>query len=384
MTFLLGTQNFFTYLVDRGLCNSSDRERASVEPRICKNFNLLVKLSDRRQLLLKQEPHDRTGTSRGELANEWRFYQLLQEFPALSDLRSLVSEAIDCDREHSILVLNYLDRYDDLAEFYNRERRYPPEIAKCLGTSLGDIHNRTFDRQEYRDFLAGNGERKIAKIPNLLTGLARIAPEEFAVVSADGLRFLELYQRYEHLETAIAALNRSFIPCCLTHDDLKLNNILIYQEWEQSTDRSIRIIDWESWRWGDPAADLGALVGSYLKLWLGSFVINTDIDIATALSLAHTPLEVIQPSTHALVVGYLQAFPEILDRDPSFIDRVVRFAGWGLIERIRAALHYYEPLTNREICMLEVAKTLLCDPESSIPTIFGVSTATLTQQVGIA
>jgi hypothetical protein len=384
MTFLLGTQNFFTYLVDRGLCNSSERERVIVEPRICRNFNLLVKLSDGRQLLLKQEPHDRTGKSRGELANEWRFYQLLQSFPALSELQSLVSEAIDCDRDRSILILNYLDRYDDLAEFYDREQHYPPEIANALGTSLGNIHSSTYDRQEYHDFLAGAGDRQIAKIPNLLNGLARIEPEQFAAISTDGFKFIELYQRYENLEIAIETLNRSFIPCCLTHDDLKLNNILLHQEWAHTDDRSIRIIDWESWRWGDPAADLGALVGSYLKLWLGSFVVNTDIDIATALSLAQTPLEVIQPSTHALVSGYLQAFPEILERDPDFIHRVVRFAGWGLIERIRAALHYYEPFTNREICMLEVAKTLLCDPASSTPVVFGVSTSTLTQQVGIA
>lgn len=384
MTFLLGTQNFFTYLVDRGLCNPSDREGVLVESRICKNFNLLVKLSEVRQLLLKQEPHDQTGKSRGDLANEWRFYQLLQEFPALGDLRSLVSEAIDCDRAHSILILNYLDRYGDLAEFYDREQHYPPAIANSLGTSLGIIHSRTYERQEYHDFLAAVGDGKIAKIPNLLAGLDRIEPEKFATVSTDGFKFLELYQRYENLQAAIVSLNQSFVPCCLTHDDLKFNNILLHQDWERTADRAVRIIDWESWRWGDPAADLGALVGSYLKLWLSSFVINTDIDIATALSLAQVPLEVIQPSNRALIVGYLQAFPEIVDRDPSFISRVVQFAGWGLIERIQATLHYYEPLTNREICMLEVAKTLLCDPESSIPVVFGASTSTLTHQVGIA
>ncbi len=384
MAFLLGTQNFFTYLVDQGLCAVSEREQVIAEPRICRNFNLLVKLSDHQQLLLKQEPHDQHGKSCGELADEWRFYQLLQEYPALDELRSLVSKAINFDQEHSILVLNYLDSYDDLGEFYERERRYPIEVANSIGTGLGKIHSRTYDRQEYHDFLVGERDCQIAKIPNLLSGLARIEPEQFAVVSTDGFKFLKLYQRYEQLETAIEALNQSFIPCCLTHDDLKLNNILIHKQWHNTTDQLVRIIDWESWRWGDPAADLGALVGSYLKLWLGSFVINTDIDIATALSLAQTPLEVIQPSTQALVTGYLQAFPEILNRDPAFISRVVQFAGWGLIERIQAAIHYYEPFTNREICMLEVAKTLLCNPESSIPIVFGVSESTLTHYVGIA
>jgi Phosphotransferase enzyme family len=384
MTFRLGTQNFFTYLVDRGLCKFTERDQAQVKPRICKNFNLLVTLGDSRHLLLKQEPLDNTGKSRGGLSREWQFYRLLQEFTELNQIQALVSEAIEFDQQHSILTVNYLDQYCDLGDFYDREQQYPPPIAHALGTNLASIHQSTYDRQEFHEFLAGGDDRNLATVPNFLDGLARIVPEKFAVISTDGFKFLKLYQRYKNLETAIGGLNDHFRPYCLTHDDLKLNNILLHNDWEHTASQSVRIIDWECWGWGDPAADLGALVGSYLKLWLGSLVINTDIDIATALSLAQTPLEAIQPSIHALVSGYLHKFPKILEHDPNFINRVVQFAGWGLIERIRAAIHYYQPFTNTEICMLEVAKTLLCDPELSVPVVFGVSLSTLTDRVGIA
>jgi HopA1 effector protein family len=195
-----------------------------------------------------------------------------------------------------------------------------------------------------------------------------------------------LYQRYEHLEQAIVELNHAFKPCCLTHNDLKLNNILIHNNWEQIIARSVvsdraetitesecivRAIDWERWAWGDPAFDLGTPSGSYLKIWLSSLVINPDIDIATALSIAKTPLDLIQPSIASLTIAYLVEFPEIIERNPDFLSRVVQFAGLALIEQIRATIYYHEPFSNIGICMLEVTKTLLCDPVSSIPIVFG-------------
>lgn len=397
MTFLLGTENVFTYLTERGLCDRSDREGVRIEPKICKNFNLLVSLSDNHHLLLKQEPHDRWGKTRGELLSEWQIHEWLQRFPEVSHLRPLISEAICFDREHSIIVFNYLDRYGDLGDFYSDRKIFPPEIAAAIGTSLAAIHHATLDRQNYKDFLSQN-RQYLDKIPNFLSGLDRIKPEAFAVVSTDGFKFFELYQRYEHLEQAIVELNHAFKPCCLTHNDLKLNNILIHNNWEQiiarsdTTDRAetiteseciVRAIDWERWAWGDPAFDLGTLIGSYLKIWLSSLVINPDIDIATALSIAKTPLDLIQPSIASLTIAYLVEFPEIIERNPDFLSRVVQFAGLALIEQIRATIYYHEPFSNIGICMLEVAKTLLCDPVSSIPIVFGLSESELTQKVGI-
>jgi len=66
------------------------------------------------------------------------------------------------------------------------------------------------------------------------------------------------------LGQAIAELTTAFEPCCLTHNDLKLNNILLHNDWEQSLDGEkqssnsiVRLIDWERCSWGDPAFDLG-------------------------------------------------------------------------------------------------------------------------------
>ena len=199
------------------------------------------------------------------------------------------------------------------------------------------------------------------------------------------MKFFALYQRYDSLGQAIADLGNSFTPLCLTHNDLKLNNILIALNWEDvnlnlsSSDQSIiRLIDWERCSWGDPANDLGSLLASYLQLWLYSVVVGKGIEIEESLRLATTPLQSLRPSLSALVKAYLAEFPEVLERRPDFLLRVVQFCGLALIQSIQATLQHEKTFSNSGVSMLQVAKSLLCRPEVSIPTVFGMDASDLT------
>ncbi len=172
---------------------------------------------------------------------------------------------------------------------------------------------------------------------------------------------------------AIAELGNAVTPSCLTHNDLKLNNILLSKDWQDSSNNIIRLIDWERSAWGDPAFDLGTLITSYVQIWLGSLVISNSLSIEESLRLAITPLELLQPSIATLTQAYLNAFPEILEHRPDFLGRVVQFTGFALIQQIQAMIQYQKSFGNTGIAMLQVAKTLLCRPEQSMPTIFGTT-----------
>lgn len=383
--FLLNSRNIYNYLVEHKLCKPEELSFAEIESKSCKNFNLLVHFSDDRHLLVKQESRNSEGKTNGELLHEWQIYKLLQQFPELSRIRSLISEATFFDSEHSIIVFNYLTDYCDLGDFYEERNIFPTEIATTIGTTLATIHRSTAQRQQYEDFFLQNSE-EVDRVPDLLHGLERVTPEVFGQVCADGIKFFELYQRYDSLGRAIAELNATFKPCCLTHNDLKLDNILLQNEWEQAFAKAessnsvqgiVRLIDWEKWSWGDPLYDLGTLIANYLKLWLNSLVISTEIDITTALRLATTPLEQIQPSIVALTKAYFNAFPEIIEQHPDALKRVVQFIGFALIEKIQVKLYYQLPFNNIGICTLQVAKTLLCEPEQSVPIIFGTTASDL-------
>lgn len=378
MTFLLNSHNVFDYLVEHGFCTQSEKTLSKVEPIAAKNFNFLLSFPNGRKLLIKQERHNQGGGTAGEFLSEWRIQEFLQRFPEVSHIRTWMPVVLHFDAQHSIIVFNYLDEYWDLADFYGKENIFTSAIASSIATILATVHRDTFNRQEYQEFFSAKPEKvPTDQVPNLIRGLERIRPEIFGLVPADGLKFFVFYQRYESLGQAMRELADAFKPCCLTHNDLKFNNILLHTNWEQESPNIVRLIDWERSSWGDPAFDLGMLIASYVLIWLNSLVISKALSIEESLRLAATPLELLQPSIAALTGAYFDNFPEILEHRPDFLRRVVQFAGLALIQQIQAMIQYEKSFGNTGICMLQVAKTLLCRPEQSMPTVFGTATAEL-------
>ena len=382
MTFLLSSQNVFQYLLNQEFF-LQEQSLKQVEPKAAKNFNLLLSLEDERKLLVKQERHNREGKTIGEFLSEWRIHQFFEQTPELSHIRPMLSEALHFDAEHSVIVFNYLNDYCDLVDFYMKENIFSTAIATSIGTTLATIHQATFNCQKYQEFFSQTSKDiSTEQALNFNIELERISPEVFGRVPADGLKFFALYQRYDSLGKAIAQLTTESVPCCLTHNDLKLNNILLHNNWQevlasQSTNSVIRLIDWERGTWGDPAFDLGMLIASYLQLWLSSLVVSKSIDVEESLRLAMTPLEQLQPSIAALTKAYLANFPEILEHRPDFLKRVVQFSGLAIIQQIQATIQHQKSFGNMGICMLQVAKSLLCRPEQSIPTVFGIAESKL-------
>ncbi|MGM3304817.1 phosphotransferase [Anabaena sp. WFMT] len=384
MTFLLSYQNVFNYLISQGLCTQTEQSLSEIKLKPAKNFNLLVSLPDGRKLLVKQERLDREGKTRGEFFEEWKVHNFFRIFPETSHLRSSLSEAIHFDAENSIIVFNYLNDYRDLAEFYAKDNLFSTDISRSIGATLASIHRLTLDRQDYREFFQTSENTNNDTNSHQMGGLNRITPEVFGLVPADGLKFFALYQRYDNLGRAIADLGNAVNPCCLTHNDLKLNNILLSLHWQANinhespfSDRIIRLIDWERATWGDPASDLGAIIASYLQIWLHSMVTSKTTPIEESLRLAAIPLQLLQPSLSSLITAYLANFPEILELRPDFLSLVVQFCGFALIRSIQATLQHERTFGNSGICILQVAKSLLCRPQSSISTVFGMEISDL-------
>ena len=377
--FLLNSDNVFEYLDRHDFGDRNKQNENTVEPLAAKNFNLLVTLTDDYKLLVKQERHNLEGKAAGEFKCEWYIQEWLQQYPQ-QQIHPFLPELLHFDAENSIIIFRYLDDYRDLMDFYVKESNFSTEIPGAIGTVLATIHCDTFNRENHRESfedqensLAGN------RVPHLIKGLEKIKPEIFAAIPADGLKFFALYQRYDSLGRAIAELGNAFTPSCLTHNDLKLNNILLHLDWQSTDDSIIRLIDWERCSWGDPAFDLGTLIASYVQIWLGSLVISKSLSIEESLSLAVTPLEQLQPSIAALTKAYLETFPEILEHRPDFLLKVVQFAGFALIQQIQAMIQYQKSFGNTGIAMLQVAKSLLCRPERSMPTLFGKAVIEIVQ-----
>lgn len=378
--FILSSDNVFKYLSQQNIKDSTKQNQSTVESLAAKNFNLLVTFPDNYKLLVKQERHNLEGETAGEFKSEYRIQEWLEQFPKQKSLRPFLPELLYFDAENSIIVFRYLDDYRDLMDFYAKESSFPLEISSAIGTLLATIHRDTYQQENHRQFFESEANSQGGnQVPRLIKGLERITPEIFSSVPGDALKFFALYQRYDSLGMAIAELGNAFTPACLTHNDLKLNNILLHTDWEQTDESIIRLIDWERNSWGDPAFDLGTLFASYIQIWLASLVISKSLSIEESLGLAMTPLEEVQPSIAAVTKAYLETFPEILKHRPDFLIRVVQFTGFALIQQIQAMIQYQKSFGNTGIAMLQVAKSLLCRPERSLPTVFGKAVVEIVQ-----
>ncbi|MBP5972303.1 aminoglycoside phosphotransferase family protein [Brasilonema sp. CT11] len=376
MVLSLSSHNVIHYLHQAGLCSSEEGTNSYSElPQTSqKNFNLLVTLPGNQKLLVKQERCVDNNENPHEFWNEWLFHQLLQQFPVLGNISAAASLVVHFEQEKSILVRHYLKEYFELASFYQKNLYFPKAIASAIGTSLGSLHRATFNRPEYRDFMATAPEGQFRyQFYNPTQGIGSIGPEIFGDVPTEALEFYALYQRYESLEAAIAELAYEWNPCCLTHNDLKLENVLVHSRWEKLDNCLIRLIDWEACSWGDPAFDLGTLVASYLTLWLESLVVDPTLELEESLLLAAIPLEVIQPSLLTLILAYLDTFPVILEYRCEFVQRVIQFAGLVLLHRIKEKINFHKYFDNSSICMFKFAQSLLSRPQESVLTVFGIT-----------
>jgi hypothetical protein len=388
MGLILSSENSVDFLKRHNLYPPDFELTTPVEVQESKNFNLVIRSTQHKSFIVKQNRVDSEGKTSGNLISEWIVQHLVNNFSDLDVIRPFISEVVLFDRTDSITVSVFHDQYIALDDYYENGQSYHPKVANRVGANVAKIHRATYQKQEYRAFLGQHCNLERAKqLPRFIKALNNLSPSVFGTTCPDGLDFYRLYQRFPSLNHAVLDLYDHLTPSCLTHGDLTLDNLIIDSQLELCADlddirpEQIKIIDWEFNFWSDPANDLGMLVSQYLSEWLDSLVVDPMLDTNTTLNFATCPLEKITPSLNALVQGYLESFPEILDHRCDFIRRVIQFAGIGIIDRLSYYVEYHYYFDNVDICKLQVAKNLLCSPEIGIKTLLGQTEAELLQQV---
>ena len=380
MGLILSAENIVDFLKQQNVCPPDFQPTMPIISKESKNFNLVVQSSDQPSFLVKQNRVDREGKTSGHLITEWLVQELINNFSNLALIQPLISQVLLFDQPNSILVSVFYDDYIALDDYYETCSNYHPKIAETIGVNLAQIHRATYQQQQQREFLSPYLRfDEFKKLPSFIRRLNSPSPSIFGEICPDGLAFYKLYQRFPSLNQAVIELYDHIELACLTHNDLTLDNFIIDTQLDLDAEtinikpEQLKIIDWEFFYWGDPAADLGMLVSQYLAEWLNSLVADRNLDLNTTLSLATCPLEKIIPSLEALLRGYLTTFPEILKHRSDFVKRIVQFAGIGIIDRLSYYVEYHHHFDNEALCKLQVAKNLLCYPEKGIQTIFTIS-----------
>lgn len=150
------------------------------------------------------------------------------------------------------------------------------------------------------------------------------------------------------------------------HGDLRLDQFL-------ATDTALYVNDWEEFRLGDPARDVGAYVGE----WLHRAVLripSQEADDAFSATLTHE--EVVARGSEELnrVLPLIAAFHRGYREgggpdDDGLLVRATSYAGWHLIDRLIASTRESGRLSAIVRAAAGIGRTALLDPRSFVSTV---------------
>ncbi|MEQ9233137.1 aminoglycoside phosphotransferase family protein [Coleofasciculus sp. E2-BRE-01] len=382
MKIKLSSNNVVHYLIAAGILQETNVESIKFYPKPSNNFIFLtLDLPNGNRLIVKQDCFYQDDDIKNRIRRELQFHDTLQSCPDLCFTPSLNLEILYVDNSNAILIYQYPKGYLNLVNFYKSQKNFPMAISRWVGVTLGTLHRETLNSRNCYDFMNETIEGKYFyqfPYPGHLLDKPSLESlvEEFPL---EGFPFMAVYQRSESLRTAVTELVAKHNHYCLTHNKIRLDNILVpinleilLSKVEPSDESIIKIVNWETCSWGDPAFDLGTVIAGYLLLWLNSIIVHPAINLEQSLRLATVPLELIQPSVVTLTRSYISSFPKILEEYPDFINQIIRFTGLALIYEIIERLQSFKTFNNQCIYILHLAKTLLCRPEESFKSVFGI------------
>ncbi|NEO04040.1 MAG: phosphotransferase, partial [Moorea sp. SIO3I7] len=272
-------------------------------------------------------------------------------------------------------IYKYPETYTSLQSFYEDSTTFQTFIPQKLGRIIAKLHSKTSKSEKLYNCI--NKNQLYLTMPCSGYLLDRFYINSISNFSAETLGFIAFYQRHETLQFAVKEIIKNHRSFSLTHNNLKLNKILISKtrlsKTNEDNQTEIKLIDWENCSWGDPAFDVGTILAGYLQIWLNSLTINPAINLKESLQFATIPLEKLQPSLKVFLQAYLKEYPKILQDYPDFIKRVIQFSGLAIIYEIIAKIESRHIFQAIDMCMLQVAKNLLCKPSQSFRSILGIT-----------
>jgi hypothetical protein len=369
--FVLDDRSVFEYLVDQKILRKEECAQYQALPLDGKNFSLAIEAKvdgvGQRSLIVKQTPI--ADQDESPFLGERLLTELLTKFKHLQHLQDYGVMMQDYDAENRVVIAEFLPEYQDLDGYYDEQQQFLPAIAQQAGQILAEFHRSTYQQNQYRDFLANYDQDLIdPSPPEHWAEIPLLVPEDFGQRRQDAWEFFRLYQNDAGLQQAIAQLQEHWQSCCLTHQDLRLNNWLVHRS---DITKPLRLIDWEALQWGDPLADLGNLLAEYLLCWLESLDPAPGLPIGMVLQRAAVPLEQLQPSLQAIVVSYVQVFPQVMSIYPNWSQMLMGWTGRALLNNVQVHLDYYLPFDRQQRIIYQVAKQLICQPQAALAEIFG-------------
>jgi Ser/Thr protein kinase RdoA (MazF antagonist) len=353
----LTVANLAHFLINRGLLSADAIVAGDVvildASRRNRNFKVIHNSGP--GLFVKQ-PREMQLEALLRLHREAACYESARDDPML---RRLMPRLITYDAARHVLILELLADAESLRDRHVRENTFPVEIGRTLGESLGLYHAHTASILE--------DEAMRSLFPRLTPAVLKLQAGGFAAVSQFhqiGRVLSAVIHQHPEFQSLLDALGAEWRRDTLVHGDLRLENVLVLPETRDGLD--FRIVDWELADLGDAAWDVGAVLQSFLRLWILSMPIASGLMPELYVEMAAQPIELMRPMLRAFWNAYADArgFAES-ERQPA-LERSMRFgAAWLVSAAAEESVHATE-LDPAAIAMLQMSFNILENPAQAV------------------
>jgi hypothetical protein len=229
---------------------------------------------------------------------------------------------------------------------------FDARLGRLAGRITGRLHS----------MASGTGELDTSPpVPPDLGWLTALPWEVLPQVTMAELEALRIMQNDAEVVAALRRMRaaEAEAPPVPIHGDLRLDQFLVHQG-------SLYLTDWEEFRLGDPARDLGTVVGECLHRAILAIVERSGGPIDSDAAL--TPREVVTLATEQLrrqrpvIEAYCAGYREIRPIDRDLAVRSASFAGWHMFDRLYASGQQRSRLSSLHRAAAGVGRTVLLDP----------------------
>ena len=276
---------------------------------------------------------------------------VLDRLRVAAPLMASLPKVVAHDRAEGVLVLEAAPVARDLARHHARGR-FSYTLAAEAGRALARLHSVP---SAALDGLALPSSAAPVHRPDLAT---------LHTLSAAATDLTRIVQRSDDLCASLDALLADPMESTVVHGDVRWANCVAMRgasgRWTH-----LQLIDWELCGAGDPAVDVGAFVGEYLRAWLGSIPIADPKDPGRLLAHARLPLRRMRPALRAFWAAYARRAGD----EPTLLRRAMSFAALRLLAAALEEAQAVDELPSSVLQMLPLSRNILDRPDDALELV---------------
>lgn len=273
---------------------------------------------------------------------------------------------VAADEELGFLAYDAVTGAESLAQLAGEEEdRVVEEHVEQLGWILAAVHRLSADRVP---------EREQEPVLPPVSWLDVLPWQVYQGSSAPALQIWHRLQSDAEVRTALTRLrdDERAAAQSAVHGDVRLDQFLV------GADGVLRLVDLEEFRRGDAARDVGAMVGEWLHRATldllgdrdtdpGAAVGELDLDHEDVVASGVAALERRRPTIARFWRSYREAGGG--SDDQAFLDRVTRFAGWHMFDRLIAAAENASRISALHWGAAGIGRQALLHPRAAAPAL---------------